>query len=246
MNKISVLFLLLWSASIQAQLSDNIEIVSKALGYSLQYRVFVPDNVENKHLPVAYFVDGQWYIAKLHTHQTFQKLIKQQKVKPAILVFLDSRNPKKLRQNRREQQFMCRPNFVKFFTDELLPTIEDKYQTSTKRADRIIAGLSFGGLNAACFGLMANKTFGGIAMQSPAHRKHLNVIMPVYQQTPLLPLKVFHSVGTKDDNTQANRKFHQILLQRFHDMQYIEVPFNHSWDNWRPLIDDLLLFFFAS
>lgn len=29
-------------------------------------------------------------------------------------------------------------------------------------------------------------------------------------------------------------------------MKYLEVPFEHNWGNWKPLLDDVLLYFFSN
>jgi enterochelin esterase-like enzyme len=104
-------------------------------------------------------------------------------------------------------------------------------------------GISFGGLNAACFGVLIPDVFGNAAMQSPASDKHLKVVGEVYKDTKYSPVKIFLSVGTRNDNTAAGRKFHRILTKKGYDVTYVEVPFGHSWNNWRPLLDDVLIWF---
>ena len=48
-----------------------------------------------------------------------------------------------------------------------------------------------------------------------------------------------------DDNTQANRSFRTVLKDKGYKMHYLEVREGHNWDNWRPLLDDVLLYFYA-
>jgi enterochelin esterase-like enzyme len=106
-------------------------------------------------------------------------------------------------------------------------------------------GLSFGGTNAACFGLLGHEIFSGIAMQSPANHPLPN-LLPAYQEMPTLPLKIFLSTGVPDDNTRDNRRFRDVLQEKGYDMKYVEVQQGHNWDNWRPLIEDVLLYFFGT
>jgi enterochelin esterase-like enzyme len=70
-------------------------------------------------------------------------------------------------------------------TNELIPAIEHAYPVRQGREARSILGVSFSGLNAACFGLLG------------------------------------------------------------YDMKFIQKNAGHNWDNWRPLIDDVLLFFYG-
>jgi enterochelin esterase-like enzyme len=231
----------------QSSLSTNIAIVSKALGYSLQYRVYTPANISSaKNLPSIYFVDGQMYLAKLEVINVLDKEIAAGRMEPVLAVFVDSRDPDNLSNNRRNSEFMCNKRYVQFFTQELIPQIGASYPVSSSAVDRVIAGISFGGLNAACFGLMAADSFGGIGMQSPASDKHLKIMTEAYEKMDKQPIKMFFSIGTVHDNTEAARKFHRLLQKKQYQVTYLEVPYKHEWRNWKPLIDDLLLTFFAS
>ncbi len=238
-------FGLISSAWADGKLSDNIRITSAALGYDLQYRVYEPEGVRrNAELPTLYITDGQWYISRGELPQLLDAEIAAGNIEPVVVVFVDSRNPNNIEQNRRNQQFFCNPRYVEFFTDELLPAIEDAYPSSPSRDDRVILGLSFGGRNSACFGLMASGSFAGIAMQSPANSEMVDELRFRYMAQEKLPLKIFLSVGTVNDNTQAGRQFMETLKFQGYDLTYREVSEGHDWDNWGPLLDDVLHTFF--
>jgi enterochelin esterase-like enzyme len=227
-------------------LSDNIVIESDALGYKLQYRVYVPEHyLELSDLPVIFITDGQWYIESGEMPRIIDDLITTGEIQPLIAVFVDNRDPAMLSNNRRNQQFFCNARYVDFFTDELIPTIDATYPTSADRADRVILGLSFGGLNSACFGLLAHDAFAGIAMQSPAMHP-VDYILSAYADSTRLPINVFLSSGSLQDNEERTRRLRGILQERDYPLKYIEVPFGHNWDNWKPLIDDVLTYYFAS
>lgn len=166
-------------------------------------------------------------------------------IQPVVAVFVDSRNPNKLRENRRNSQFMCNKLYAMFFANELVPAIQSKFPISPLPSDRVILGLSFGGLNAGCFGLMLPHFFPNIAMQSPASGKHVKVLSEQFNNLDKLPLKIFFSHGTRKDNTKSSRKFHEVLEQKGYDMTYIQVAQSHNWDNWQPLLDDVLVTFFS-
>ena len=147
-------------------LSDNLRIKSEILGYDLQYRVYVPVSVQpDDELPTLYITDGQWYISRGELPELMDREIANGNIEPAIVVFLDSRDPDKLSDNRRNRQFFCLKGYADFFTSELVTEIDANYPTRANRQDRVILGLSFGGYNSGCFGLMANETFAGIAQE---------------------------------------------------------------------------------
>ncbi|MFT4930013.1 MAG: enterochelin esterase-like enzyme [Phenylobacterium sp.] len=237
------------TAEVKGKLSNNIRIDSKVLDYALQYRVYTPPNLNrsnNQKLPTIYLADGQWYIDSGNMTDILDEEITSGRIKPVIAVFVDNRNPDNLDENRRNAQFFCNPDYVSFYQQELLPTIEANYPASNNRDDRVIQGLSFGGYNAACFGLMAHQQFGGISMQSPANSKMLKQMQSRYSESAKLPLKMFMSFGNKGDNEVQGRKFRDVLLKKGYDLQYKEVNFGHEWKNWRPLLDDSLRRFFAT
>ena len=235
------------AAASEGSLSDNQRIASSHLNYDLQYRVYRPDSVSpDETLPSLYVTDGQMYLQFGNFKSILDESIAAGLIEPVLVIFLDSRNPDRPQENRRNAQFMCNADFARFFATELVPTISANYPVSLLRDDRVILGLSFGGLNSACFGLLLPDLFSGIAMQSPANGDHVDVVRKLYADKDALPLKLFLSVGTKNDNGRAVKRFRRTLERKGYDLTYTEVPEGHDWKNWGPLLDDVLVTFFAA
>lgn len=246
--KYIAIFILAVSGSAYAggSLSPDIRISSVAMGYDIQYRVYLPEVIESdERLPVIFITDGPVYIRQGRVPAVLDRLIASKRIRPVIAVFVDSRNPDKLSENRRNDEFFCNRYYLAFYIYDLIPAIEKAYPVQRNREGRTILGVSFGGLNAACFGLLGFDTFSGIAMQSPANHPVDN-LLPAYENEPRRPLKIFLSTGSSRDNTAANRKFRRILQEKGYEMKFIQTSKGHSWENWRPLIDDVLLYFFGT
>lgn len=246
--KYIAIFILAVSGSAYAggSLSPDIRISSVAMGYDIQYRVYLPEVIESdERLPVIFITDGPVYIRQGRVPAVLDRLIASKRIRPVIAVFVDSRNPDKLSENRRNDEFFCNRYYLAFYIYDLIPAIEKAYPVQRNREGRTILGVSFGGLNAACFGLLGFDTFSGIAMQSPANHPVDN-LLPAYENEPRRPLKIFLSTGSSRDNTAANRKFRRILKEKGYEMKFIQTSKGHSWENWRPLIDDVLLYFFGT
>ena len=226
----------------KGSLSENLLIASEALGYELQYRVYRPDS-EAKDLPVLYITDGQWYISQGKMPRLLDKLIGKGRIEPIIAVFVDNRNPHDLSENRRNRQFFCNPDYVRFFTEELVPAIDRDYPSHPHREDRVVLGLSFGALSSACFGLLAHQSFQGIAMQSPAMHP-VPEIYEAYSKSPALDLRIFLSTGTIGDNLDQAVRLREVLKKKGYELRYVAVPQGHDWLNWGPLLDDVLEFYF--
>lgn len=228
------------------KLTDDIRIESQSLGYALQYRVYTPERMPRRaRLPVLFVTDGPGYITRGELPQLLDQEIERGVIDPVIVVFVDARNPDNLEENRRNEQFFCNQDYVKFITEELVPAIDNDYRTQADRDGRVILGLSFGGHNSACFGLMATDYFAGIAMQSPANSGMVDELRFQYQLAEKLPIKIFMSVGTVNDNTQAGRQFAETLQFMEYDLTYREVEEGHDWNNWKPLLDDVLHTFYG-
>ena len=243
----SLLFLPLAIASAdESVLSENQRIFSTHLGYELQYKVYRPaETSAGDELPTLYVTDGQGYLARGNFKAVLDNAISNGLIEPVLVVFLDSRNPDNLQENRRNSQFMCNKEFAAFFASELIPTINEEQPVSLSRDNRVILGVSFGGLNSACFGLALSKFFSGIAMQSPASGEHLEIVRELYEEREPLPLKMFLSVGSRNDNTGAVKRFKKTLERKGYDLTFIKVTGEHNWQNWAPLLDDVLVTFFG-
>ncbi|MCE7994352.1 MAG: esterase family protein [Roseivirga sp.] len=230
---------------LNGKLSDNQIISSKVLGYDLQYRVYTPAGYENlKDLPVIYLTDGQWYISEGQMHKEIDRLVAAGKIKPIVAVFVDNRDPHDLGNNRRNRQFLGNEKYVKFYKQELVKHIEGSYKVSKRQEDRAIMGLSFGGLSATFFGAKASDTFHMLGIQSPALHPIRN-IYSLYQEQEKLPLKIFLSTGSSNDTEVHARKLKKTLEAKGYDFEYIEVDEGHNWRNWKPLLDDTLIYFFG-
>jgi enterochelin esterase-like enzyme len=241
-----VLLLIIGTANADGTVSDDIRITSRGLGYDLQYRIYLPEGHDSRtDHPVIFLTDGQNYIRRGQMPKIMNSLISNGKIEPVVAVFVDPRDPDDLQSNRRRSQFLCNVDYLNFFITELIPAVERDYPVMKDREGRSIMGLSFGGTNSACFGVLGYDFFSGIAMQSPANHPVPN-LLSAYQEMPTLPLRIFLSTGVPDDNTRANRQFHTVLKNKNYDMEYVEVKQGHNWENWGPLIDDVLLYFYGT
>lgn len=231
-------------AAMAGRLSDDLRLYSKALGYTLQYRVYSPDVAPGTRLPSLYVTDGDWYLRAGGMKDLLDSLIAAGRIQPLVAVFVDTRDPDNLRHDRRNEQLRCSADYARFFAGELVPRVDAAYPTRRSAESRVILGFSFGALNSACFGLMIPQVFGNIAMQSPGGSQHVRVVSNSYRQAGRLPLRFFLSVGTRNDNAAANRELRRVLEEKGYRVTYREVPYGHDWHNWRPLLPAVLETFF--
>lgn len=235
----------LWEGTTRGNFSDNIRMTSISLGYDIQYKVYTPQGYNTtNNLPVLYVTDGHEYADDRLGAMliVLDNLISRGHIEPVMAVFIDPRNPDNLGQNRRAEQYRSNPLFVKFVTSELIPLIDSQYKTNPKPESRVMVGTSYGGWNAAYFGLQANDYFGNLLIHSPAFQLDMPAL---YDEAGKLPLRIYLSTGTINDTEDRAIALKTILEKHGYDFQYKAVHQGHSWGNWRNLIDEPLVFFFG-
>ncbi|MGE0088260.1 MAG: alpha/beta hydrolase-fold protein [Bacteroidales bacterium] len=229
-------------------LSENLIIQSNAsnLNYSVQYKVYTPYGyTELSNLPVIYVTDGHEYAddAKGSMIIVLDNLIFSGQINPVIAVFIDPRNPSDLSQNRRSDEYRANIKFAIFVADELVPVIDSNYKTDTTADARAILGTSLGGWNSAYFGYIRSDKFQLIGIHSPAFD---DAIIQNYNNSALIPLKIYMSTGVIYDTQDRARAMKTIMNDKGYPLMYKEVNEGHSWGNWRALIDEPLIYFFGN
>jgi len=230
----------------QGTLQKDVLFNSKLLNYQVMYTVYTPPNYSNTQVyPVLYVTDGYEY---LHENMgniqiTLNNLIYEKKIQPIIAVMVDHREPVNRVNNRRMTELAMNENYMRFFTDELIPEVEGKYSISKKSSERAILGTSMGGLTAAYFSFSRPDLFGLAGIQSPAFWFRPEIYR-LCDNPENPPVKVFMTTGVVNDAEEGSRKMKAILDKNTCTYQYKEVNEGHSWGNWRNLLDDILIYFF--
>jgi enterochelin esterase-like enzyme len=231
---------------LKGNLSNNFSIESTSLAYKVQYKVYTPYNYDSEtNLPVIYVTDGQDYAdEKLGSMITvLDNLIFDGAIKPVIAVFIDPRNPDKLSENRRAEEYRSNIKFANFVADELATAIDSQFRTSASANDRAILGASYGGWNASYFGLVRSDKFQLIGIHSPSTS---NEIIQAYEKSASLPIKVFMSTGVIFDTEEHARTLKAVLESKNYPLRYLELNQGHSWGNWREMLKPTLTYFFGT
>ncbi|MBO6792521.1 MAG: esterase family protein [Balneolaceae bacterium] len=228
-------------------LRESTIIESSNLGYEVSYQVYLPDGYETtEQLPVIYVTDGQEYSDDNLGAMVvvLDNLIHQKKIEPVITVFVNPLDPSDPDLNRRMDEMGNNEDYLNFFVDELIPTIENEYKASPVKSDRAILGTSLGGLNATYFAFSRPDLFGNAAIQAPAFW-YREEIYDLVKEIEVDELNIYISVGTIGDNTIDARTMKTIFEEKGLDFTYLEVNEGHSWGAWRTQLDDILLQFFG-
>ena len=197
-------------------------------------------------LPAVYVTDGFEYMhPKMGNMVTIlDNLIADKKISPVIAIFIDHREPVNRSNNRRMDELAMNEKYMKFFTEEFIPLIEQNYPVLKGRENRAILGTSMGGLTSAYFIFSRPEVFGMAGIQSPSFWSKPQ-IYSLCDAVANSETKISMTSGVINDASESTRKMKAILEKNSCIYTYRETNEGHSWGNWRNLIDDILIDFFA-
>lgn len=256
-------------------LTGNLSIESTALGYTINYWVYTPvDYEELNQLPVIYVLDGNDFVDDRMgaLPNILDNMIADGRTEPLLAVFIDAREPGNPQKNRREDEFLEHPiDYAQFIADELVPVIDRTYRTNPHPHARLITGMSYGGLSASFIAASRSDVFHNLAAFSPVYGVVYNPefladpkqaegaqkMAPAINSAtecgpatafpcPRFPLKIFFSTGLPDWDVGDLSSSVSVLQDQGYAVEFHQVQEGHTWDHWRGLSDEMLIYFFGT
>jgi enterochelin esterase family protein len=257
--------------------TGELKLDSKAMGYTIAYRVYTPPGYDQlERLPVLYVVDGNDFVdaGGGALPVVLDNLLADGRVKPAVAVFLDAREPANgsaPRTNRRVQEFMTRgEDYGRFIVEEVIPLVDKTYHTEPSPDARIFVGTSLGGFFGTYAAARYPDAFHNLAAFSPAYwplanpgatgdattaasvvkmGESIDRLLECAGTTniacPAFPTKIFLSSGIPDWDMGDLSRIANDLKDQHYPVQFVRVQEGHSWTAWRGLMDEMLLYFLA-
>lgn len=196
------------------------------------------DNTAKKY-PVLYLLHGiggnetEWQ-RFAQPDVLLDNLIADGKAVPMIVVMPNGRAQKN---DRAEGNvFAAAPAFATFerdLLDDVIPTIESRYNTLTDRDHRALAGLSMGGGQSLNFGLSHLDTFGSVGgFSSAPNTKQPAELIPDPEAAQKLQL-LFLSCGTKDNLFPISQSLHSHLKEKSIPHTWHVTPRGHDGPEWK-------------
>jgi enterochelin esterase-like enzyme len=206
---------------------EMIEYESKTVGTRRKMLVYTPPGYSReKQYPVLYLLHGiggdetEWQ-RFARPEILLDNMIADGKAVPMIIVMPNGRAQKN---DRAEGNvFASAPAFAVFerdLLDDVIPTVESRYRTSTDREKRALAGLSMGGGQSLNFGLTHLDTFAWVGgFSSAPNTKKPEELVPDPEAAKRLKL-LWLSCGSQDGLIRISQGVHVYLKAK-------EVP--HVW-----------------
>jgi enterochelin esterase family protein len=237
------------------------EIVPRgALPYPHDIHIYLPPGYEaaTQTFPVVYFNDGSAYIENGAAPAVFDALIQSGRIEPMIGVFVTPPNVGEPKTPNRITEYGMNDDYVRFFSDELVPFIDGRLRTRRSPSARLIVGASYGGLISAYIGFVRTDVFGLAYSQSGYMSFQNDRLMREMEAKGSAGARLYVDIGTYErrvargividtegDFLLANRRCHETLRRLGADAVYREYHEGHTWGNWRAHLLDALEHFFG-
>lgn len=199
-----------------------VEYDSKTVGTKRRMQVYLPPGYsKEKKYPVLYLLHGiggdeyEWQHFATPSI-ILDNLLAEGKVVPMIVVMPNGRAQKDDRAHG--DIYKAAPAFANFerdLLDDVIPTIDSSFSTSTNREQRALAGLSMGGGQTLNFGLAHLDTFAWLGAFSPAPNTKPPAQLVPDPAAMKPPLKLLWlSCGNQDGLIRINQGVHVYLKEK--------------------------------
>lgn len=261
--KIILLYLICNSVFAFASNIDTVMVVSSSMNKSIPNIVITPDNyaTQKNGFSVLYLLHGAGN--DYSTWVSRVPIIKEYVDKYNIIIvcpdggitswYFDSPIDKAVQ-------------YETYISKELISAIDKKYNTSAKKTNRAIAGVSMGGHGAFYLAFKhpnvwgaAGSMSGGVDIRPFPNNWNINKRLGDYSKYPENwevntvinmvyrlnggNLKLIFDCGVDDFFYNVNKRLHKKLVERNIPHDYTERPGGHGWDYWSNSIKYQLLFF---
>ena len=216
----------------QTKYSIKIKKINSKIYGAREIQVYVPEGFEKQALPVMYLQDGSDYQKRADAVIIQRNLVKANKLRPFIMVFLDPKD--------RMKEYWANDNYAKFLATEVVPMIDKSYNTIKNRDGRAVLGASLGGITAVNVGLNYPNVFGRIGGQSVSWWIDDQRIVKDLEKLggkETVGLKFYIDDGTLE-GVEDSRNAIKILKAKGFDVTYVEGETGHNWTAWRDRLAD--------
>lgn len=213
---------------------ENIEVKMND-GLFRKVRILLPEDYErsNEKYPVLFMFDGQNVFDEEDSfggvtwgvQQSAEKLVKDNKIRPLIIVAIDNAGEKRLDEYGpwafSDDTYSSEgkgKEFAVFFAETFIPLMEEKYPISTDRKSRYLAGSSMGAMITAYIGTKYKELFSSLGLFSLAswvsEREFLDML---HGEGDFRETRFFIQVGTEESRGEKSGKVEIESSQKYVD-----------------------------
>lgn len=216
---------------------------SSILGKNYKTHVYLPPDYQTGgqiNYPTVYFQDG---LALLQSNaaNVFDNLINKNLIKPVIGIFIEPQ--------KRDEEYVGakRFDYADFITEELVPYIDQNYSTAKDAAQRLSAGVSYGGTSSGYISYYHPDVFADCGLLSAVIYVNKSELYSNLLNDEKKDIRYFAIWGTYEGVLPNYlRNFKKLALDKGYEFNWAEYNEGHNFDFWSAHIDDLLINFFPA
>ncbi|MGW1373480.1 enterochelin esterase [Streptomyces sp. NPDC002446] len=221
------------------------DVASRHLGGRRRVWLYEPAGAvrgQAADLPVLVLLDGEHWQPRLGVAHLLDNLIADGRIPPLAAVL-----PESVDAGRRWAEMTCRPEFVAFLGEELLPWVAKRLPVTGDPARTVVAGQSLGGLTAAYAAFSAPHRFGNVLAQSGSFwwpdGPEAEWLTGRIAASPRLPVRFWLSFGEQEwvALPAARRLRDTLAAAGYDDAVYREFNGGHDYLCWRTELADGLV-----
>ena len=205
---------------------------SEALNHERIIHVYLPPGHSDlDNLPLVFFHDGSFHVNEMRVPDIIDQLIARNAMEPVVVVFDDP--------VIRGKEYQGDSDYRLYVSNELIPYIETKYNTSKK--ERAVFGFSRGGMSAL---YLAHNTdiFSKVGAFSPAiHPLSVEDFSAELESFGNRPEEIFITASLYDHIWYPDApKLRETFISNKVVVHYKEIPMGHNIPSWQTVVDDIL------
>ncbi|WP_291580994.1 alpha/beta hydrolase-fold protein [Clostridium sp. UBA6640] len=226
-----------WTVSRESVKSGKIKsnrFYSEILGDTRRIWVYTPWNYRNDGSPYNLLVltDGFEYM-NMGAETVFNNLINDERISPMVCVFVESKE-------NRYEELTCNEKLSDFLSEELITWIYENYNISKNPKERIIGGVSLGGLTATHIAYKNPHIFGNVLSQSGSYWYENQWLTKEYENNDRLPIKFYLNAGLLENHPyddepimmEVINNMRDVLLNKGYSVAYENFPSGHDYLGW--------------
>ena len=205
---------------------------SDLLNQTRRLSLYTPQGYEDEPLPVIYIQDGTAFYRFAKLHLTLEKLIKDDLVRPAHLVFIEPMD--------RAKEYGYNETYRRFIFEEVIPLVEDELKTTDERT---AMGASLGGLASTLLAWDKPDVFGtvvafsGAYLGTPESKEFYwdenSWFLEALKSEEVKPIRFYNDVGTLEWLTDINKEVAEVLDEKGYEHVFETRNAGHNWVNWK-------------
>lgn len=206
-------------------------LYSDILNRDVTLSIYLPESYNQlvKYNVILCF-DGLDFLRFGRIQRTYESLIKEARIDDAIIVGFHYEDVDKRREEFHPQGSRSHLT-IQSVGKEILPFIDSTFSTLKVGNARLLVGDSLAGSIALLTALTYPTIFSRVAMLSP-HSDEKDFTLPTN--------------GKRADFLTPNRELAEQIKKYNITYYYDEFEGGHQWKDWKPLLSDILLYFFSN